>query len=219
MCGRFALAAPPAALIAHFGLDHCASFAPRYNIAPTAQVPVIRLAPEGKRVADLLKWGLVPHWAKDPAIGNRLINARAETVAEKPAFRSAWKRRRCLIPASGYYEWQTVPGARKQPWYVRLKHDELMALAGLWESWTSPEGDILRSFCVITTSANDILQPIHERMPAIIGREHWTDWLDPGHADVAALLAPSAAAEMQAWPVSRRVSSAGEEGAGLIEAV
>lgn len=219
MCGRFVMAALPSELITHFGLDACADFAPRYNIAPTALVPVIRQSPQGERVADLLKWGLVPHWSKDPSLGNKLNNARAETVAEKPSFRSAYKQRRCLIPANGYYEWQEVPGERKQPWYIHFKNAELMAMGGLWESWTSPEGEILRTFCVITTEPNDLMRPIHDRMPVLIGRDNWAAWLDPKTTEVSAMLAPYPAEVMEAWPVSRRVSSAREDGAGLIEAV
>ena len=201
MCGRFALVAPPAGLVARFSLDACVNFEPRYNIAPTAQVPVIRQSPEGKRVADLLRWGLIPHWARDQAIGNKLNNARAESVAEKPSFRSAYKQRRCLIPANGYYEWQEVAGAIKQPWYIHLKGEDLMAIGGLWESWTHPDGEILRTFCVITTSPNEVMRPIHDRMPVIIGKEYWATWLDPKVGDVGAMLAPYDAAAMEAWPV------------------
>jgi len=173
-------------------------------------------------VVQLLRWGLIPHWAKDPALGNKLTNARGESVADKPSFRSAFKQRRCLVPASGFYEWQAEQGGRKQPWYIRLKGDEAMAMGGLWESWTSPDGEILRTFCVITTAPNEIMQPIHDRMPVIIPKIRWAAWLSPENhdtADLLAMLAPYDAAAMEAWPVSRRVSNAREEGAELIAAV
>ncbi len=220
MCGRFALDISPDQLIAMFGLAKGVDFSPHYNIAPSASVPVIRQSPEGERVADLLRWGLIPHWAKDPSIGNKLNNARSESVTEKPSFRNAYKRRRCLVPASGYYEWQTVPGERKQPWYIRLKSGEPLAMGGLWESWTSPEGEIVRTFCVMTTGPNEVMKPIHDRMPVIIGARDWTTWLDmqrEGDHSLSILLAPFAADAMEAWPVSRKVSSAREEGAELIE--
>ena len=222
MCGRFALDISPDRLIAMFGLAKGVDFAPHYNIAPSASVPVIRQSPEGERVADLLRWGLIPHWTKEPSIGNKLNNARAESVTEKPSFRNAYKRRRCLVPASGYYEWQEVPGERKQPWYIRLKYGEPLAMGGLWESWTSPEGEIVRTFCVMTTGPNEIMKPIHDRMPVIIGAVDWAIWLDPQHNDaelVSNLLAPYATNAMEAWPVSRKVSNAREEGAELIEQV
>ena len=176
MCGRFALKAPPAELITRFGLDECAAFKPRYNIPPGTDIAAIRQSPEGKRVLHLLRWGLVPHWARDISIGTRLNNARGETVAEKPSFRDAFKRRRCLIPASGFYEWKTEDRI-KQPYYISLKSGETMALAGLWESWKAPDGNILRTVCIVTTGANALMRPIHERMPVIIGPEHWQDWL------------------------------------------
>ena len=132
MCGRFVLSTPPAELVSRFGLDECADFGPRYNIPPGTDIAVIRQSPAGKRVLGLLRWGLVPHWAKDPSIGARLNNARGESVAGKPSFRDAFKRRRCLIPASGFYEWK-AEGGIKQPYYVSLKSGEAMALGGLWE--------------------------------------------------------------------------------------
>lgn len=143
MCGRFVLKAPPAELLTRFGLDECVDFGPRYNIPPGTDIPVIRQSPEGKRVLHLLHWGLVPHWAKDPSIGAKLNNARGESVAEKPSFRDAFKRRRCLIPASGFYEWKQE-GKIKQPYYISLKSGELLAMGGLWESWKAPDGNRIR---------------------------------------------------------------------------
>jgi putative SOS response-associated peptidase YedK len=220
MCGRYVLYGAHALHAEYFAVEDWPQFADHYNIAPSLEVPVIRQSPQGKRVAHLLKWGLVPHHAKDSAIGSKLNNARAESVGDKPSFRSAWQRRRCLVPASGYYEWQSVAGERKQPWFIHLKSDEPLAMGGLWESWTSPEGDILRSFCVITTAPNEVMQPIHDRMPVIIAQENWAAWLDPKYADDAALkplLMPYAAVQMEAWQVSRRVSNAREMEASLID--
>lgn len=177
MCGRFALKAPPSKLITHFGLDECAEFGPRYNIPPGTDTPVIRQSPDGKRVLQLLRWGLIPHWAKDPLIGNKLNNARGESLADKPSFSDAFRRRRCLIPASGFFEWKT-DGKVKTPYYFQLKSAEPLALGGLWESWTSPEGEIVRTFCVITTKANELMTPIHERMPVIIHPKNFGKWLD-----------------------------------------
>lgn len=218
MCGRYALHGPTSRLREHFSVDDWPDFGDRYNIAPSLDCPVIRLSPRGERAVHLLRWGLVPHWAQDARMGAKLNNARAETVAEKPSFRAAYRRRRCLIPASGYYEWQAVAGARKQPWYIRLAADEPLAMGGLWESWQDPAGDLLRSFCVVTTAPNALMRPIHDRMPVIIARSDWETWLSPNVEDPSGLLAPFPADEMQAWKVSRRVSNAREEGADLIVA-
>jgi len=216
MCGRFALKAPPAELVSHFGLDECADCRPRYNIPPGTDIPVIRQSPEGKRVLHLLHWGLVPHWSKDASIGTRLNNARGESVAEKPSFREAYKRRRCLVPASGFYEWKTE-GKIKQPYYISLKSGKPMAMAGLWESWTAPDGNILRSVCIVTTGPNDVMKPIHDRMPVIIGSDHWQDWLAKPVEQIEILVAPYPAEEMQAWQVSKRVSKTGNDDAELVE--
>lgn len=216
MCGRFALQALPAELITRFGLDECAEFGPRYNIPPGTDIPVIRQAPNGRRVLHLLHWGLVPHWAKDASIGARLNNARGESVAEKLSFRDAFKRRRCLIPASGFYEWK-AEGKSKQPYYISLTSGEPMALGGLWESWKMPDGNILRSTCIITTGPNTVMQPIHDRMPVIVTPEHWQDWLDAPPEVIAGLVAPYTPEDLQAWPVSRRVSKTQDDDSGLIE--
>ena len=168
MCGRYTLFSPESLLTQYFDLDDWPEFSAHYNIAPSLSVPVIRQSPEGKRVAHLLRWGLIPNQSRDPAIGHKLNNARAETVADKPSFRAAYKQRRCLIPANGYYEWQEVAGERKQPWYIDLKSEMPMAMGGLWESWTNSEGEIVRTFCVVTTRPNEVMQPIHERMPRCV---------------------------------------------------
>jgi putative SOS response-associated peptidase YedK len=212
MCGRYALQSTPAELVTRFGLDECADFAPRYNIPPGTDIPVIRQSPEGKRVLHLLRWGLVPHWAKDSGIGAKLNNARGESVAEKPSFRDAFKRRRCLIPASGFYEWK-AGGKIKQPYYISAKSGEPMAMGGLWESWKAPDGSILRTVCVVTTSPNAVMEPV------IVEPENWQSWLNGMPEEVGRMVAPYKDEELQAWLVSRRVSKTQDDDVGLIEPV
>lgn len=214
MCGRYALKTPVSKLTSCFRLDEAVDFAPRYNIAPGTDIPTIRHSPEGKRVMHLLRWGLVPHWAKDPGIGSKLSNARGETVAEKPSFRDAFKRRRCLVPADGFYEWKTE-GRLKQPYYFSMKSGEPFALGGVWESWRSPDGNILRTCCLITTGPNEIMLPVHDRMPVIVSPDDYEGWLT-GEADALGLVRPYPADEMQTWAVNKRVSRSGEEGADLV---
>jgi putative SOS response-associated peptidase YedK len=215
MCGRFALKAPPSELITRFELDACVDFAPRYNIPPGTDIPVIRQSPEGERVLHLLRRGLIPHWSKDTSIGAKLNNARGETVAQKPSFRDAFKRRRCLIPADGFYEWKP-DGTYKQPYYISLKSGETMAMAGLWESWTAPDGSVLRTVCITTTGANALMAPIHDRMPVIIRPENWQDWLVEPVDQAEPLVTAYPDTEMQAWPVDRRVSRTAEDDARLM---
>ena len=219
MCGRFALAAPKAELVTHFRLDEFEGdgddFPARYNIPPGTDIAVIRQSPEGKRVLHRLRWGLIPHWAKEPSIGAKLNNARGESVDEKPSFKSAFSRRRCLIPASGFYEWKTE-GKTKQPYYFSLKSGAPLALAGLWESWKAPDGSIIRTACIITTAANALMAPVHDRMPLIVGEADWQDWLGAPAEDVKPVIRPYDASDLQAWPVERRVSRTGEDDEGLI---
>ncbi len=218
MCGRYALNATPDELVTRFGLDECADFSPRYNIPPGTDIPVIRQSPEGKRVLHLLHWGLVSHWAKDPGIGAKLNNARGESVSEKPSFRDAFKRRRCLIPMSGFYEWK-AEGKIKQPYYLSAKSVEPLAMGGLWESWKAQDGTILRTVCVMTTSPNAVMEPIHDRMSVIVTPEQWQSWLSGMPEEVARMVAPYRYGELQAWPVSRRVSKTQDDDAGLIEPI
>jgi putative SOS response-associated peptidase YedK len=185
----------------------------RFNIAPTQPIAAVRWLPdEGQRQLSLLRWGLVPSWAKDPAMGNRMINARAETVAEKPSFRAAFKRRRCLIPADGYYEWQKV-GKRKQPYYFRMKDDRPFAFAGLWEQWSGGKGDApepMETCTIITTEANELGRPIHDRMPVIVHPDEYAFWLDPRVEDrsrLETLLRPYDPGEMMAEPVTTHVNN------------
>lgn len=216
MCGRFVLKAPPSELVTRFGLDECADFGSRYNIPPGTDIPVIRQSPEGKRVLHLLRWGLVPHWAKDPSIGAKLNNARGESVVEKPSFRDAFKRRRCLVPANGFYEWK-AEGKIKQPYYISPKDEQPMAMGGLWESWKTPDGSILRTVCIVTVGPNAVMEPIHDRMPVIVPPERWQDWLAAPVEEIQSQVVPCQAEVLQAWPVSRRVSKTAEDDAGLIE--
>jgi putative SOS response-associated peptidase YedK len=216
MCGRYAFSTPPAIVAAHFGLAEWDDYFPRYNIPPGTDIPVIRQSPEGKRVLHLLRWGLIPHWSKDPSLGAKLNNARAEGVKEKPSFRDAFRRRRCLIPADGFYEWK-AEGRFKQPWYFSLKSEEPLAMGGLWESWRAPDGRIVRTCAIITTGPNAVMAPVHDRMPVIIAPEHWQDWLAAPPDAVEALLTPSPAEAMQTWKVDRRVSRTAEDDRGLVE--
>lgn len=183
---------------------------PRYNIAPTQDALVIRRHPEtGQRSADMLRWGLLPGWAKDASGGARMINARAETVADKPSFRAAFAKRRCLVPADGFYEWQTLPRGARQPWLIARADGDLFSFAGLWEGWRAPDGTIVRSFTIITTEANAGLRPIHERMPVILPPEVYTAWLDPATPadDALAMLRPAPDDLLTAYRVSTRVNN------------
>ena len=178
MCGRFTLHSQLNLLLQQFAIDAGPEWAPRYNIAPTQRSLVVRESIEGGRELVPLRWGLVPSWAKDPSIGQRMINARAETLAEKPSFRTAFKRRRCLVPANGYYEWERT-GQGKQAHYIRPRSGELLAMAGLWESWHVDQPDAMETFTIITTDANETTRHIHDRMPVFLQPEHYDLWLDP----------------------------------------
>lgn len=176
----------PNLLVRQFSLDTSADLVPRYNIAPTQQVSVVRLRADASRELSLLRWGLVPSWAQDPSIGQRMINARAETIASKPSYRAAFRRRRCLVPADGYYEWQKV-GRAKQPYYIRLRDEPLFALAGLWEQWHDTGGELWETFAIITTEANQATRTIHDRMPVILSPQDYAQWLDAVCEQSAAL--------------------------------
>ncbi len=216
MCGRYAFLTPAAEVASHFGVDAPPDLLPRYNIAPTQPILVIRhpwQQPDAKREAASVKWGLVPAWAKDASMGARLTNARGETVAEKPAFRSAFRRMRCLIPADGFYEWEATP-AGKQPWFIRLKRQGLLAFAGLWERWQAPDGTPLETAAIITTDANALVRPVHDRMPVILQPADYATWLgaQTSAEDLKALLKPLPADLMARYRVSRRMSNARNEG-------
>jgi putative SOS response-associated peptidase YedK len=222
MCGRFVLMTPARSLARHFELAEEPELEPRYNIAPTQLVAVIRWEPDSaQRELILQRWGLIPSWAKDPSIAAKLINARAETVAQKPAFKAAFRRRRCLVPADGFYEWRNL-SRDKQPYYFGMASREPLAFAGLWERWKNPEGELIESCTIITTVANELLAPIHDRMPAIVKREDYATWLDPGVEDqnrLTSLLGPYPAKEMTGFPVSQGVNRSNVEGPDLVELV
>ncbi len=219
MCGRYTLKTPVNELAKQFEVEeYPSSITPSYNIAPTQQVATV-LAEDGKRKLEMLHWGLIPSWADDPAIGNRMINARGETVAEKPSFRSAFKNRRCLILADGFYEWQKTDNG-KQPFYIRMEDGLPFAFAGLWESWHN--GREIRSCTIITTDANELVGDIHNRMPVILHPEDYDLWLDPGFDEkdpLTALLKPYPSDSMEAYPVSRRVNKPSNDEPKVIEPV
>ncbi len=209
MCGRFSLALDPEELREVFGLVETPTlWIPRYNIAPTQPVAVITDAARPK--LDYMRWGLIPSWAKDISIGQKLINARAETIREKPSFRSAFSRRRCLIPADGFFEWKKTEGSKKtpaEPYYFRLRGGKPFAFAGLWEIWHSPEGDELKTCTILTTDANELVGTVHQRMPILFEVDEAWMWLQPLAADaLLALLKPFPAEKMEAYPVSRLVN-------------
>jgi putative SOS response-associated peptidase YedK len=220
MCGRYTLVRGDkiVEVIPNVTMPANLRLVGRYNVAPTQVVPVV--ANDSQQI-QLFQWGLIPSWAKDAKIGNKLINARCETLAEKPAFRKALARRRCLIPADGFYEWQKRPGGKdKIPMYIRMRGGDLFAFAGLWESWKSPEGQEVKTFTIITTPPNELLRPIHDRMPAIIPREGHEEWLKGGEMapeDACKWLKPYPAECMEAYPVLPLVNSPGNEGSELIE--
>ena len=217
MCGRYSLIADIQELARQFEFDGTGFVhEPRYNVAPTQSVLTVTNR-EGRR-GEFMRWGLIPSWAKDASIGNRMINARGETVAEKPSFRNALQRRRCLVLADGFYEWQKV-GKAKRPMRIVLKSREPFAFAGLWESWRNPEGETVRSCTIVTTQANEVLRPIHERMPVILPPEMEEFWLDGDVTDAAALtdvLLSYPDESMEAYEVSSLVNKATNNGPDLI---
>lgn len=226
MCGRYALYGPQSRLREAFLLESCPEYFARYNIAPQSRVLVIRHPPGAGRVGQLVRWGLIPSWAKDPGIGARLNNARGETVAVKPAFRGSFAGHRCLIPASGFYEWQAVAAGgkvRKQPWYVRpADPDGFFAFAGLLAAWKAPDGETIVTTCIVTTAANALMAPIHERMPAILRPEQYEAWLDPANHDTGALetmIGPCGSETMCVSPVSPAINRGDVEGPHCIETV
>jgi len=220
MCGRYSLHTNPDVIALYFKLGVMPEFTPRYNIPPSSKVLIVREDKEKGRVADLYRWGLIPSWAKDPAIGNKLANARSETVAEKPSFRSAFKRWRCLIPASGFYEWKALEG-KKQPYYIYPKGEDLFAFAGLTERWNGPDGPVY-SCAIITTGPNALMRGIHDRMPVILKPENHEAWLNPDNqatAELKKLLKPYPAPAMAAHAVSNRVNTPKNNDADLLDLV
>ncbi|HEY6073067.1 MAG TPA: SOS response-associated peptidase [Anaerolineales bacterium] len=220
MCGRFTLTVDPAELREAFSdYNLPAKYAPRYNIAPTQ--PILAIPNDDRHAADFFIWGLVPSWAKDVTIGSRLINARAETLAEKPSFRGSFKYKRCLILTDGFYEWQSRPGTKvKVPHFIFLKDHKPFAFAGLWDEWQSPEGGSLRTATIITTAPNQLMEKLHNRMPAILSPEQYEKWLDPAPQtpqSLMPLLQPFDASKMEAYPVSMLVNSPENDQPALIQ--
>lgn len=216
MCGRYRLSKTEKYLLERFGVGSRDDFhwQPRFNIAPSDQVLVIRQdKDEPVRTLTTMRWGLIPYWAKDEKIGAKMINARSESLTEKPAFRDAIERRRCLVPADAFYEWQKTGNGTsivRQPFLIRMQDDEAFAFAGIWDKWKAPDGKIVLSVSILTTDANPLVRDVHDRMPVIVPREHYDLWLDPGFRDVKALadiLQPFDPAAMEKIAVSSRVNS------------
>jgi len=208
-------------MAAWFGFEGGPAFSPRYNIAPSQNVPVVRMAEAGgERECVLMRWGLVPSWAKEGSFNFSTINARAETMSEKPTFRNSFKRRRCLVPADGFYEWKATAEKHKQPFVIRPVDGKSLAFAGLWDRWHSSAGEALESMTIVTTAANDMMRPLHERMPVILPPEHYALWLDPAcqkTALLSSLLMPCPNELLCLTPVSRYVSNARNEGPRCLE--
>jgi putative SOS response-associated peptidase YedK len=216
MCARYVITSPAAAVRALFGYQEQPNFPPRYNVAPTQPIPIVRLD-GGKPAFALARWGFIPAWVKDPRTFSLLINARGESVIDKPSFRNAMRRRRCLIPADGFYEWSD--GTPRRPYFVRPKAGGPIALAGLWETWTGPNGEEVDTATIITTPANRLLAAIHDRMPVIVAPDAFNLWLDCAAVDeltAAALIAPAAEALLEYHPVSNAVNRAANDSPDLI---
>ena len=219
MCGRFTLRSSPEVIAEVFELAKQTPLKPHFNIAPSQSVAVVRQQPEThRRELVLLRWGLIPSWADDPSLGNRMTNARSETVATKPTFRKPFRARRCLVIADGFYEWQKLDG-KKQPFYIRFKKDRPFGFAGLWERWEK-EGPSIETCTILTTEANDLMKPIHDRMPVIIPPDHYERWLDSAiihENELSAMLRPYDAQAMTAYPISTLVNNAKNDVAECIE--
>ena len=225
MCGRARLSSNVSEIKQVFGISPdrpTPNFPPNWNVAPAASLPVVRFDAEaGQRSLDMLRWGLIPHWAKDIKIGYSTINARAEDIDTKPAFRAAFRQRRCLVPVDSFYEWKKTPTG-KRPYAIGIKGGRLMALAGLWENWRSPEGEYIRSFTIATTKPNALCAELHNRMPVVLQPDAWPVWLGEEPAepkDLKALLAPYPGDDMICWPVNARVGNVKHNDAALIEPI
>jgi putative SOS response-associated peptidase YedK len=218
MCGRFTLTRSAAEVAEHFGLASLPELVARFNAAPTQELPVVRVHSSGERVLEPRRWGLVPHWAKDVAVGARLINARVESVLERPAFREGVRKRRCLVPADGFFEWQGAARARR-PFHIALPDGALFAMAGLYECWHGPGGEVVDSFTVLTRAARGVVATLHDRMPLIVDPPGYAGWLDPAAADPAGLLSalPEAlGGTLVARPVSTRVNNVHHDDPGCL---
>ena len=222
MCGRFSQSKSAETIAQVFQVNNVPPLTPRYNIAPTQQIQtILQNAEQSQREFQMLHWGLIPSWAKDPKMGARMINARAETVTEKPSFRAAFKQRRCLILADGFYEWQQQE-KKKQPFYFRMNDEHPFAFAGLWEHWKSGDGEVINSCTILTTEPNDLMRPVHNRMPVIIDPKDYDLWLDKEVKKpelLQPLLHPYSAEEMTAYPVSTKVNKPVNDSAELINSL
>ena len=221
MCGRYTLTVSGRVLAELFDLEEVPEVVARYNIAPTQQVPIVRVDLDGTRRFSAARWGLIPSWAKEINIGARMVNARAETAADKPAFRGAVKRRRCLLPADGFYEWQ-AQGAGKQPYLIRFADGRPFAFAGLHEVWRPPDGPPLTSCTIVTTSPNELVARLHDRMPVILPRALFAEWLEPRELPrerLAELLRPCPPDGMEAFPVSRQVNNPKNDASACAERI
>lgn len=222
MCGRFTLRAGAGELMRFFGLEGVADFPARYNIAPTQTVAIVRHSASG-RALDFVRWGLIPSWSRDPRIGSSLINARSETAAEKPSFRTAFRKRRCVIPCDGFYEWEAVAGQKlKQPWLIGVRDSPLFGFAGLWESWHAPTGETVETCSILTTSSNELLRPLHDRMPVILDPSDFERWLVPDvqtAETLRALMVSFPADRMQRFRVSTLVNSPKNETAECVRPI
>jgi putative SOS response-associated peptidase YedK len=220
MCGRYSITTPVEAMRQLFSFQGLPNLGANYNVAPTSAVPLVRML-DGKRDIAMARWGLVPSWAKE-ILSKPLINARCETVAEKPAFKTSYRRRRCLVPADGYYEWHTTRQGLKQPYYIHRKDSQMIAMAGIWSDWMSPDGSELDTMAILTTEANAALKSLHHRMPVMIQESDFNLWLDPAierDAAIDALLVPAAEDLLEAYPVSTRVNRVGVDEPSLIEPI
>lgn len=216
MCGRFTLTKPPDLVTQHFSVPAAAA-SPRYNIAPTQTVWAVRASQDGVRELIQPVWGLIPAWTRELSDAVYLINARAETLSEKPAFRNAFRERRCLIPADGFYEWQQTVGKLKQPWYIQLQDSGLFGFGGLWEEWRSPSGEIVNSCAIVTVAANEAMAPVHDRMPLILAPEAYDAWLAPREAGPSEILQPYPSELLRLHPVSTEVNRPGNDHPGCRE--
>lgn len=219
MCGRFALYSPTERIAVRFAAEAGAlAWTPHYNIGPQQAAPVLRQQ-DGRRHLDLLRWGLVPSWADGPDIGVRLFNARSETAADKPAFRGAFRHRRCVVVADGFYEWMKLPDGTRQPYFISRTDGDLLAMAGLWEHWTAPDGSVLGSFTILTMQADEWMLPLHERMPVLLGQpEAVAQWLAPDAPRQRLLecCAAPPAGSLRAWPVARAVGNVRNDSPQLV---
>lgn len=222
MCGRFTQTSSAESIAESFNVANVPTQQPRYNIAPTQPVAtILRPSQERARAFEMLRWGLIPSWAKDRKIGARLINARAETAAEKPAFRSAFRHRRCLVLADGFYEWQQKDG-KKQPFYVQMQNEHPFAFAGLWERWQDPDGETIETCTLLTTEANKMMSPVHNRMPVILEPKNYDLWLDPQVTQkelLQPLLTPYDSEAMITYPVSTKVNNPRNDSSECVERI